>query len=164
MRGSVEIGGIGVGEFGRAVVAKIEPGSDLLSSLREVAMRHGIRCGVILSAVGSLSRVTIRNLKEFPTEFPITDGNREFYTAEGKPFEILSLSGSIVPREDGEIAVHAHLAVSTVSGGRPVVLGGHLVEGNATYVMTEVAIAEVKGINVSRRLHPERRSWELSFD
>ncbi len=154
---------IGIGKLGRVLIIKVEPGLDLLSTILVVIEKECINNGLILSAVGSLRKATLRNLKVFPEHFPITDKYRLFKVIEGQPLEITSLTGNISRKADGEVIIHAHITVSSIKSGEVVAMGGHLVEGNITYVMTEIAIAELEGVKLQRILHPERKSWELTF-
>jgi len=153
---------LGIGCVKRVVLVKVEPGNDLLTCLAETASKLRMRAGLIISGVGSLKKARLRNLERFPDEYPVRDEHRAFTTVEG-PLEILSLEGNIVERSDGELIVHAHITLSKVEGGDPKVLGGHLVEGNETYVMVELALAELTGVKAVRALHPERRGWEIQL-
>jgi len=63
----------------------------------------------------------------------------------------------------GRPVVHAHIIVSTAVNGELVVLGGHLTKGNIAYLLVEVAIAELKGMEMTRSPHPTRKTLELSF-
>lgn len=146
----------------RMVLMKVEPGNDLLTSLTEAASRLNMEAGLIVSGVGSLKKARLRNLERFPEEYPIRDEHRAFTTVEG-PLEILSLGGNVVKRSDGKLTVHAHITLSKVEEGGVKVLGGHLVEGNETYVMVEVALLELAGIKAVRAIHPERKGWELQI-
>ena len=83
------------GKSGRALVARIRPGSDLMKSIRVVAEENGMKAGVILSGVGLLERTHLRNCKVLPERYPITDANRSFLAFE-RPLEILALSGKTV--------------------------------------------------------------------
>ncbi|MFQ5711544.1 MAG: PPC domain-containing DNA-binding protein [Candidatus Geothermarchaeales archaeon] len=156
------MGEIGSGRLKRVVVATVEPDKDLLASLEEVARREGIRAGLILSVAGSLKRANIRNVKEFPKELPVRDVNRMWKVIEDRPLEILSVVGNIHQR-GGETQIHAHITVSTVVGGEVFVFGGHLVEGNITFVNVEAALAELEGVEMVRKIHPERKTWELTL-
>ena len=53
------------------------------------------------------------------------------------------------------------MIISFVKDGNVEVIGGHLIEGNVTYVMVELAIGEIKGLKMIRKLHPERKSLDL---
>jgi predicted DNA-binding protein with PD1-like motif len=145
----------------RTVAVKIEPGHDLLESLEKTVDKLGIKTGVILSAVGSLEKGRLRNVKRFPTRFPISKPDRLYSSING-PLEILSLSGNISQNENGKTIIHAHITISHVKDGEVSVLGGHLIEGNITYVMVEIVILDLD-IGMQRKLHPIRKAMELSF-
>lgn len=151
-----------IGKIARVFVAKVEPDNDLLIALRDIVAKEGIKSGTILSCVGSLKRLKLRNLKTFPKQFPVKDENR-FYRVIEKPFEILALSGNIAQKDTGEVVIHAHIAVSSVRNEEVITMGGHLVEGNITYVMVEVIIAELEGIKMRRTWQTERKAWELAL-
>jgi len=146
----------------KIVVARIDPGEDLLKSIEVLAEREEISAGVILSVVGSLRKARFRNLKVFPSKFPISETDRLYRLVEG-PLEILNVSGNICRRTDNEIHVHAHITASKVINEEILILGGHLVEGNETYVMVEVVIAALPQGSFTRKVHPERKSWEIAF-
>ena len=145
----------------RAIAVKIEPGKDLLECLVNIVNKIGVKTGVIVSAVGSLEKGKLRNVKRFPASFPIRRTDRLYSSIDG-PLEILSLSGNISQSENGKTIIHAHITVSYVKDGEVTVLGGHLIEGNLTYVMVEIIILELD-IRMYRRLHPLRKAMELHF-
>ncbi len=150
----------GAGSLGRVIAIRLAPGADLLRSIRDVAKAEGIRAGVIVSGVASLSRATLRNVLRKPEPFPITDAHR-IYTPKEETLELLSLSGNIAER-DGEIVVHGHFVVSSgVEKG--VAYGGHLIEGCQVLSTGEVVIVEILGLPVVRRVDPETRAAELYF-
>lgn len=150
------------GSVKKVIVAKVKPGSDLLSAFEEIALREGIRAGIVLSCIGSLKKATLRQLEVFPKDPPPTDKQRLFKVIEKRPLEILSVSGNISRQSDRSV-VHAHIVVSTVLDKEIVVLGGHLTNGNITYLLVEVAIAELEGMEMTRLPHPTRRTLELNF-
>lgn len=147
------------GSIGRIIVATIDPGNDLLLSLQDICTRENISNGVIISCVGSLKRTNIRNLARFPESFSPTDADRIWKSLDN-PSEIVGLSGNI-SSNNGEPKIHAHIVVSTVKEGRVEVLGGHLVEGNTTFVKVEVVLAEFHGISMRRKISVERNIEEL---
>jgi len=148
-----------IGDIDKIVVARIKLGSDLLKALRNIAIENNIRAGIILSGVGGLSHAEIRNLKNLPEEFPITDRNR-LYTSQDGPFEILSISGNISER-NGEIVVHAHISISYVKNNQVYSIGGHLIEGCIVNPFAEVIIAKLKGIIMNREYDEETKAFEL---
>lgn len=153
-RGSFEIGSA---RIRRVLIAKIEPGEDLLKGIQAIAEKEAVSAGVVLSAVGSLRKAKLRNMKRFPTRFPISDENRLYEVVEG-PLEILSVSGNICKRVDKALHVHAHITLSKVVESQTVVLGGHLVEGNEAFVMVEVFIGVLGEGSFARTMHPGRKS------
>lgn len=113
------------------------------------------------SGAGSLSQVTLRNVRLFPDEFPVMDRNR-IYTPKKEPLELLSLSGNIA-RKNGEVYVHCHITISSgLDDGRAY--GGHLLEGCLVLSFCEVIIAEVTGLEMKRNTDPETGALELFFE
>jgi len=150
------------GRVKRVIVAKVKPDSDLHSALEEIALKEGIHAGIILSCTGSLKRARLRQLKVFPRDLPPTDKERLFKVIDNRPLEILSVSGNISRQSDRPV-VHAHIVVSVALDGETAVLGGHLTSGNITYLLVEVAIAELEGIEMARLPHPSRKTLELNL-
>ena len=151
---------IGKGSLGRVVTFRLGPGADLKKSLEEIIRRENVKSGVILCGAGSLSQVTLRNVRLFPDEFPVADRNR-IYTPKKEPLELLSLSGNI-SRQNGEVYVHGHVTISSgLDDGRAY--GGHLIEGCLVFSFCEVVIAEVTGLEMIRDTDPETGAPELFF-
>ena len=149
------------GTLARMIVCRILPGSDLLQAIKEIAVEEEIRSGIIVSAVGALEKVRVRNLKEAPEEYPITDANRDFGTVKG-PFEILTLSGDIYESE-GEAGpqVHVHGAFSLVKDGEISTVGGHLLDGCIVLGFAEVYLIELAGIEMTKRFDEETQTLQL---
>jgi predicted DNA-binding protein with PD1-like motif len=111
----------------RFVALRLDPGEDVLLSLRAAVVEQGIRNAAILSGVGSLDRYHFHVVKT--TNMP--PGNT-FVRGDG-PFDILSVTGLVV---DG--AVHAHITFSNTE----VAMGGHLEEGCRVLTFSVVVVAE----------------------
>jgi predicted DNA-binding protein with PD1-like motif len=111
----------------RLLVARLNPGDDLLRSLAELVRQNEIRSGVILNGIGSLSRYHVHVVKT--TNLPPGD---TFFEGEG-PFDILNVTGFIL---DGR--VHAHLTFSNTEKA----MGGHLEEGCRILTFAVVTLAE----------------------
>jgi uncharacterized protein len=114
-------------EMRRLVLARLNPGDDVLLSLREVVQREKIGTGVILNGIGSLSRYHVHVVKT--TNLPPGD---IYFEGEG-PFDILNVTGFIL---DGR--VHAHLTFSNTEKA----MGGHLEEGCRILTFAVVTLAE----------------------
>ncbi len=118
---------------GQLVLVRLNPGDDLLTSLREVAGQQNIRSGVILNGIGSLSRYHVHVVKT--TNLPPGD---TFFEGEG-PYDILNVTGFIL---DGR--VHAHVSFSN----REQAMGGHLEEGCRVLTFAVITIAETPEISI----------------
>jgi predicted DNA-binding protein with PD1-like motif len=77
--------------------------------------------------------------------------------------EIVSLTGWIATKEDGDLEVHAHFSASTVIGDRVVTLGGHLVPGVITSVKVVVVIGVVEDTDIQAGLDPRINQMDVKF-
>jgi predicted DNA-binding protein with PD1-like motif len=95
----------------RLLMVRLNPGDDVLESIRIAVHENEIRNGIILSGVGSLNRYRVHVVNK--PVLPIED---VFFEGEG-PFDILTVTGAIL-----EGRVHAHITSRTPStrlGGTP---------------------------------------------
>jgi predicted DNA-binding protein with PD1-like motif len=152
--------GIGSGRLERIVLARIPVGVDLLDALREVVRREKIRKGILLMGIGALQKAVFRNLRRFPTTFPVAETDRLYFTVS-QPLEIVSLTGYIVPKGDDQTHIHAHFSASTVMGETIVTYGGHLDQGSITYVKVAVAIGVLEGLGMKKKWVEERKTEDL---
>jgi uncharacterized protein len=118
----------------RFVVLRLDPGEDVLLSLRAAVEEQGIRNAAILSGVGSLDRYHFHVVKT--TSMP--PGNT-FVQGEG-PFDILTVTGLVV---DG--GVHAHITFSNTE----LAMGGHLEEGCRVLTFAVIVLAEALDVDLS---------------
>ncbi len=118
----------------RFVVLRLDPGEDVLLSLRAAVEEQGIRNAAILCGVGSLDRYHFHVVKT--TNMP--PGNT-FVQGEG-PFDILTVTGLVV---DGR--VHAHITFSNTE----VAMGGHLEEGCRVLTFAVVVMTEALDVDLS---------------
>jgi len=118
----------------RFVALRLDPGEDVLLSLRVAVVEQGIGNAVILSGVGSLDRYHFHVVKT--ANMP--PGNT-FVRGEG-PFDILTVNGLVV---NGE--VHAHITFSNTE----LALGGHLEEGCRVLTFAVVVMAEALDVDLA---------------
>ncbi len=118
----------------RFVVLRLDPGEDVLLSVRSAVEEQGIRNAAIVSGVGSLDRYHFHVVET--TNMP--PGNT-FVQGEG-PFDILTVTGLVV---DG--GVHAHITFSNTE----VAMGGHLEEGCRVLTFAVVVMAEALYVDLS---------------
>ncbi len=145
--------GIGRGRIERIVMGKLATDVDLLEGIQELAKRESVRTGVILSAVGALKKASFRNLKILPPDLKVKDHHRLYLELE-QPMEIVSLTGWMATKEDGEIEVHAHFSASTVMEDKIVTLGGHLIPGTLTSVKVVIVIGVIEDSNIRAGVDP----------
>ncbi len=109
----------------KLVILRLNPGDDLLLSLREAVKDEKIKNGLILNGLGSVSAYHWH---------VVSDDNlppAECYIHKPLPCDILAMSGAII---DGR--VHAHIALSN----EQVAHGGHLEEGTKALTFAVIVI------------------------
>jgi len=141
-------------------MARIPIGVDLLDAIYEVVKREKIQKGIVLMGIGALKKAVFRNMKVFTQEYPVTPKDRLYLEVE-KPLEILSLTGYIVPRINGEPHIHIHFSASTVIGDTIATYGGHLDKGSITYVKAAVAIGVLEGIEMGKKWVEARKTEDM---
>lgn len=119
----------------RVVLVRLNPGDDILLSLREAVKQEGIRNGVILNGLGSVSSYHYHVVAS--TELPPKE---LFPKADDAPRDIVSYSGMVM---DGR--VHAHITLSDDQKAE----GGHLEEGTRALTFTVIAIADIGDTEVA---------------
>ena len=154
--------GIGRGRIDRIVMGKLGMDIDLLEGIQELIKREGVRTGVILSAIGALKKATFRNLKILPPDLKVEKDHRLYLELE-QPMEIVSLTGWMATKEDGEIEVHAHFSASTAVEDKIVTLGGHLIPGTFTSVKVVIVIGVIEDSNIKAGLDPRINQIDVKF-
>ena len=122
------------GSSGRIIVARLEPGDDILDGLDRVVRKREIKNAAIVNGVGSVSRYHI-HVVETPNLPP---GNL-YATADGA-FDVLSLTGLIM---DGRI--HAHITVADAKAA----VGGHLEDGCEVLTFCLIMIVETPDMDLT---------------
>jgi predicted DNA-binding protein with PD1-like motif len=122
--------------LGQIHILRVDPGQDVLDSIRSFLREAGIQQAVVLGGYGTLASYHLHWVahNRIPTE-------NLFRRGQGG-IEILSMNGLVV---DGE--PHIHVALSTPHGA----FGGHLEPGCTAYVLCEIFFAEVEGVTLSRQ-------------
>lgn len=120
---------------------RLHPGQDLKRDLIAFAHRHALAAPVVVTCVGSLTRVTLRFA-----------GATESTVLVGK-YEIVSLVGCVDPPRG-----HLHLCVADATGA---VVGGHLMDGSEVYTTAEVVIGDLPGVRFRREPDPTYGYKEL---
>jgi len=117
-------------------ILRIDPGEDVLASVRKFLADGDVRQAVVLGGYGTLAAHHLHWVKHnrLPAE--------NHFEKDAGGIEILSMNGLVVGGEP-----HIHITLSTPKGA----YGGHLEEGCITYVLCEVFLAEVAGVELARR-------------
>jgi predicted DNA-binding protein with PD1-like motif len=146
----------------RIVQFRAQPDVPLLTAIEEAVHTEAIRAGVIVSGLGALKKAVFRNLKHFPPQFPVTPRDR-LYLEVSKPMELVSLTGWIAPRADGEMEIHAHFAASLVENETVVTMGGHLTPETICGIKVVVALMETAPGAVRAARDPETQTHDIFF-
>jgi predicted DNA-binding protein with PD1-like motif len=123
----------------RIQILRVDPGEDVLESIKSFLKEANIRQAVVLGGYGTLAAYHLH----WVTDNRIPPHSR-FGRGQGG-MELLSMSGLVVGGEP-----HIHVTLSTSEGA----FGGHLEPGSIAYVVCEVFFAEVEGVTLSRRRVP----------
>lgn len=122
---------------------RLHRGADLMGSIKALCREKHIAAGVVLSAVGCISRGRIRDASGV-TVREIDDH-----------CEIVSLNGTV-----SEKRCHLHIALSKEDLGT---IGGHLCEGCIINTTCELVIAEIPGTAIDVEFDEETGYDELIF-
>jgi uncharacterized protein len=138
----------GIGRTARVAVARLFEGEDLYESVEQIARRENIHCAAVLVTGGfRKASVVVGPKKEKPrieADFRPFDG----------PGEVLGV-GTLY--WDGAAPkLHVHTAIG--KGGNNLV--GCPRGGAKTFLILEVTIIEIAGIDAARRLDPQT-GWNL---
>ena len=131
---------LGKGKIKEIFQFRIKENKSLLKAIIQVVLENNIHSAIIISGIGALRKAVFRNLKWFPKEYPIKAEDRIYYQIE-KPLELLSLSGWVARKPNGEPEIHAHFSASIVEGEKVQSFGGHLTKETITGVKVVVALA-----------------------
>ena len=122
---------------------RLHRGTDLMGAVKALCKEKHIAAGVVLSAVGCISRGRVRDASGV-TIRDIVDH-----------CEIVSLNGTV-----SENRCHLHIALSKED---LTTIGGHLCEGCIINTTCELVIAEIPGTAIDVEFDPETGYDELIF-
>jgi uncharacterized protein len=120
---------------------RLKSGQDLFDQIEAVVAEKNIEAGCVLSAVGSLTRATLRL------------ANREYFSEYDGHFEIVSMTGTV--------SIHgSHLHIS-ISDGDGKTIGGHLVSGCKIYTTAEMVLGIFEDVVYKREFAEDSGYDEL---
>ena len=104
----------------KQITVRLKRGQDLKEGIVAIVKENNVKAGVILSAVGGVSKANLR-----------MPGGKTVKTWD-KPFEIVSITGTVSVN-----GCHIHVSLSDTDG---IVVGGHLKEGCIVNTTAEIVI------------------------
>ena len=127
----------------KTICKRLRRGEDLLCAIQALAEQEKIAAGVVLSAVGCVSKARVRdasgvNLRDI-----------------SEHCEIVSLNGTVSAKR-----CHLHIALSKEDLST---VGGHLVEGCIINTTCELVIGVLNGWEIDKEFDPETGYHELIF-
>lgn len=99
--------------FKDSIIARIDPGEEILASIREIALKEEIKLASV-SGLGAVNSFTVGVFKTAEKEYKANEFNGYY--------EIVSLTGTINTMKD-EFYCHLHMSAGGEDGN---VVGGHL--------------------------------------
>lgn len=131
------------GTLGRVFVARLHDGDSIYDAVESIAEREGLQ-GAAVMAVGGMRRARVVTGPVDPAATKIVPHFEEFDDAR----EIVGF-GTLF-RQDGKPALHFHAAI----GRGDTALVGCPRGGMSVYLIQEVVILELVGIDAARELDP----------
>ena len=122
---------------------RLRRGADLMQSIKALCTEKHIAAGVVLSAVGCISRGRVR------------DASGVTIREIDEHCEIVSLNGTV-----SENRCHLHIALSKEDLST---IGGHLCEGCIINTTCELVITEIPGTVIEKEFDEETGYDELVF-
>ena len=126
----------------KELAVRLTAGMDLKQSICTIAEKNNIQAGVILSAVGCLSRIHLRL------------ATAQYELEKENHYEIVSLSGTIASN-----GVHLHISASDQNAQT---IGGHLLDGCIVNTTCELVIGILEEYSFYREFDPATGYRELT--
>ncbi|PZQ50065.1 MAG: hypothetical protein DI556_08310 [Rhodovulum sulfidophilum] len=138
------------GTTGRVIAARIHPDRDVLASIAEICLAHGVTCGQLATTIGSFRRLAMHYVDRVePTP---EEGYTRQLILEG-PFSLIAGQGLVSPGDTpGTLNIHYH---AVASGKDNKFYGGHIEPGTITLTTLDLFITEIEGIDILRGRDPE---------
>lgn len=137
-----------VGKAGRVIAARLFEGEDLYESVEQIACREGIRCAAVLITGGFRKADVVVGPKQ---ETPRIEADFHAFTGPGE-----ALGVGTIYCDDAGPKLHLHAAMGKVGNN----LIGCPRGGARIFLILEVTIIEIVGIEARRKLDPET-GWNL---
>lgn len=128
-----------VGKTGRIIAARLFEGEDLCESIHQIAVKENIKSAMVFITGGFReANIVVGPKQEKPT---VVDEFREF----AGPGEVLGVGTIYCDNEEPKLHIH------TAIGKADEVMVGCPREGTKTFLILEVTIIEIDGLNAERK-------------
>ncbi len=117
----------------KTVIARLDPGEDILEAIEKLVVEHNIRAGHLM-LIGAISGATLGYFDIHKKEY------KSFTLAED--LEVTSCIGNVAFTEEGTPIVHAHMVVADEKGTS---YSGHLMKGCKVSVTIEIILTVLDG-------------------
>lgn len=134
---------------GKTFFIRLDENEDLLNAIKEGAEQNKIQAGFFF-LIGTVKKAVLGFYKE---------GKHKPIHIAG-PLEIVCCMGNISKREDGELVVHAHIAVSNEQGAT---FGGHALPGCIIDVIGQLVLVETPDAKLKIVLDKRRNLYLWSL-
>jgi predicted DNA-binding protein with PD1-like motif len=128
------------------IVARLDPGEDVLLSIKAVAEEYEVTAGMF-SLIGALKSSKVGFYDPAKRTYRIVKVKPGW--GDVRALEILSCMGNIAQRK-GEVVVHGHIVLK---GYMRNTIGGHLLEECLVYPTAELTLLKAAG--VLKRVHDD---------
>ena len=148
--------------LGELIVERLNPDSDLLMEIKTIARDNNIRCGVILSLVGSLKKGRMRRVFDPKTQHMAYDMGTGNKLRDCRVYDIIEIDGPLeIVSSNGTLSENGGMHIHLVLSNGETLSAGHLIEGNLVYTTVEVVLLTMSEIGSRRIFDPETGHKEL---
>jgi len=131
----------------RRILAVLEPGDDVLTSIAAICTEHRITSAVIPAFLGAFTEVTL-----IGTDQPVADHDAPMPQSTTVRWVEGVGTATVAPDEQGRPVVHLHAAVG-VKADAALGYAGHVLSARTHYT-AELVIEEITGPTLRRRPDP----------
>ena len=140
-------------KLGSSYYIRMDKGDEIVATILDVCRREGIPSATFIG-IGGCQDAEIQVFRPERGEF-------ETERVEGL-LELVSLTGNIILRENGELSYHAHALFAYQGADGQCIAAGHLKSSTVLYT-AEIELRPVEGGVIGASLDPETNTcfWEF---
>ena len=140
-------------KLGSSYYIRMDKGDEIVATIRDICRREGI-ASATFSGIGGCQDAEIQvfrpELGEFETE-----------RIEGL-LELVSLTGNLIQKDDGELSHHVHALFAYQCDGEPRIAAGHLKSTTVLYT-AEIELRPVEGGVIGASLNLDTNTYFWGF-